>query len=611
MKKLILFSLFVIVASCLQAQVIYSDDFESYSDGDKLTLVADNSFWTTWSGTSGGTEDAAISANQSSSGDLALYISGTINDVVLLLAEQPLTEGRYKISFDLLVESGKFGYYNLLHQFNGSNSIWATQTFYRTTGDASLEGGAPTATAFTYTPGEWSNISYIIDLDDDLVTCYYGANEINSWKFSSGQSGAGSNNSLHAVNFYAWQENGQAGYYVDDIVIERLTKPSIDLNFSAVLTADNKIDMNWNLVTDSSSYVITDNGSNIFTTQDTTWTLEKPYPQEYGFRVGAKIEDGGYIFSNQVDLELEGGKARDFVLFEVATGTWCPNCPGTARAVDQMHEEGLNVGIIEYHEGNDPFEIPEAIARNNYYGVTGFPTTMGDGFLVQEGGASQAADYATFTAAYNNRLERRLLYDVDVLLEQIEGFDFRVKVDVKELFPYFDGSKTLHIALTESDIEYAWLGVPQVDFCLRAMYPSETGSTVDLDIDGAYAQELEFTIPAEVIKRNCELVVFLQDENSKEIIGGKVVKVADAIVAVNEVLSESVDVFPNPCTDYFELQGLQKGTASIQSLNGQTVMNFDILADQQQVDVRSLHTGVYLLNVETDEGLVVKKIIKK
>lgn len=65
--KNIYLTLAAFVFSCLSlnAQVLYSDNFDSYANNAKVAQTIGSTWWTTWSNAPGGTEDGIISNAQS------------------------------------------------------------------------------------------------------------------------------------------------------------------------------------------------------------------------------------------------------------------------------------------------------------------------------------------------------------------------------------------------------------------------------------------------------------------------------------------------------------------------------------------------------------------
>lgn len=600
-----------LVLSASFGQLIYEDDFEAYNNGDRLAAAANNEFWDTWSSMPGTSEDGIVSSTQAVSGSNALYISTASTDQLLRIADAPLTEGRYIIDFKMYLEANRYGYYNLLHFFNGQNSSWSTQSYFRPDGAANADAGGGDVIQWNQPVEEWFDVRYVVDLEDDFCTYYHKGEEMISWKWSSGTFGSSNELSIEAVNFYGWAENsGTAGYYIDDVRIEKVDKPGNVLTLSAELNDDNQVEIDWTAAGDTVDYILTNHGANIAVTNDTSALIAKPYPQEFNFRVGAHIDYLGYRFSDETSLNLDGGTDREFVLLETGTGTWCPNCPSAARGLDQMHDEGFNVGILEYHEsGGDPFIVPAGSARVDYYNLTGFPTTYAGGAVAQVGGSFTGNDYSVFLSSYNNRMNRRSLYNFDMTLTEIGDRQYRVDVSGEELYEYFDGVLNLRLALTESKIPYSWQGLQKLDFVLRDMYPDAAGTAWDFHT-GVESYSYTFDLPTDFVIENCELVAFLQDDASKEVLASEVINVADAMSSVDEVLSASVALVPNPVVDMVTIKGLNDGNARIYNDMGKQVHQFQLTSQSHQENISSLISGTYILEIETSEGLVSKQLIK-
>ncbi|MBN3035824.1 MAG: fibronectin type III domain-containing protein [Bacteroidales bacterium] len=103
---------------------LYLDNFESYQTGGYLAVQSPD--WTTWQNQPGGSEDALITIAQAHSGSKSVIVEGT-TDVVLPISDY--TSGRYVLSFWLYVNQLNNAYFNILQDFDGSNSQWGMQVF--------------------------------------------------------------------------------------------------------------------------------------------------------------------------------------------------------------------------------------------------------------------------------------------------------------------------------------------------------------------------------------------------------------------------------------------------------------------------------------------------
>ncbi|MBN3035735.1 MAG: hypothetical protein JW861_09120 [Bacteroidales bacterium] len=122
---------------------------------------------------------------------------------------------------------------------------------------------------------------------------------------------------------------------------------------------------------------------------------------------------------------------RDKVLLEIATGTWCPYCPGAAMGADDMVANGHDVAVIEYHY-DDPYANAYASARISYYGVTGYPTAKFDGVLTKVGGSQTQSMYTQYLALYNIRKAIPSPFTLNIFGDHA-GLDYSVMVVAEKL----------------------------------------------------------------------------------------------------------------------------------------------------------------------------------
>jgi len=74
---------------------------------------------------------------------------------------------------------------------------------------------------------------------------------------------------------------------------------------------------------------------------------------------------------------------------------------------------------------------------------------------------------------------------------------------------------------------------------------------------------------------------------------------------------QNVNVFPNPVKESFQISGLDETCkATLFDLNGKVLIERQ-LSSNENISVKSLTNGLYLLRIETSEGVVERKIVKK
>ena len=84
----------------------------------------------------------------------------------------------------------------------------------------------------------------------------------------------------------------------------------------------------------------------------------------------------------------------------------------------------------------------------------------------------------------------------------------------------------------------------------------------------------------------------------------------------DNVLANSVALYPNPAVSTVTLsngKGLQLDTAAIYDIDGKLVRNIDLssMGTEKSIDVSNLASGVYLVQIQGENGSTVKRLIKK
>lgn len=93
------------------------------------------------------------------------------------------------------------------------------------------------------------------------------------------------------------------------------------------------------------------------------------------------------------------------------------------------------------------------------------------------------------------------------------------------------------------------------------------------------------------------------------------VQVTAETMGVNDVLSSRLSVYPNPANNIINISGanniLLEG-AQIVDMNGRTVKTVNLGGvTEAQINIADLSTGMYMMNLSSDQGMITKKIVKK
>ena len=73
-------------------------------------------------------------------------------------------------------------------------------------------------------------------------------------------------------------------------------------------------------------------------------------------------------------------------------------------------------------------------------------------------------------------------------------------------------------------------------------------------------------------------------------------------VGVGENSAESIAVYPNPAKGYFTLAATQNGQVNLFDVSGRVVMNANVVAGNNTLDIENLTTGIYFVNVVLEDG---------
>ena len=261
MKKLSLLSLAaaLLMGGSLMAQepqVLINDSFEEYAVGNKIAVeaqAAGHSWWTTWSEEPGGDEDGVIA---DFNGSKCGYLTYGVDQVLLLGDEQ---NGVYDLEFDILVPQGKNGYFNILHDFAGTGSTWALESYLHMSGSSTsapgtavIHAGGQNAATFSVVYDAWMHFRLHVDTDADVAEYYYtapGESEVmvHTWQWSLNSQGVVVGRKLAAMDFFPPMNASTSEYYLDNFSFTKVsgdTYPVLDLDVTEIHETIGEDDVN-------------------------------------------------------------------------------------------------------------------------------------------------------------------------------------------------------------------------------------------------------------------------------------------------------------------------------------------------------------------------------
>jgi hypothetical protein len=189
-----------------------SDNFDSYTLGPLSSQAA---HWATWSGASGGADDASVTDLESASpGQSLLLAEGGAQDMILLLGNQ--VGGVYELEWKMLIPEDKTGYYNI-QESETPGVAWNLDVYFNqmstSPGVATVVIGTTPSATFDFTHGEWFTLRHVIDLNANTLELFKDDVSVYSMNYQG---------NLGAINFYSIDANNR--YFVDDVEYETLVE---------------------------------------------------------------------------------------------------------------------------------------------------------------------------------------------------------------------------------------------------------------------------------------------------------------------------------------------------------------------------------------------------
>lgn len=349
----------------------------------------------------------------------------------------------------------------------------------------------------------------------------------------------------------------------------------------------------------------------LFTSASGEALFEHVSPGTYMYKISA---DGYYYKTDEIELVDESlaisaqlitdvNIPRNLVVLEEATGTWCQYCPAAANGCEDLIQEDYPVAIIAYHSGDD-YQTDESESRlSEYYMPAGFPTVYFDGVTSFSGGAGAGS---TLFDEYAPLVDSLMLTTspVDVsfanAMYSSESNVLTFDVDIDVIGFAYGNDNRLHIALTESGIAETWQGLDSLQFVERVMFNGAAGTAVDLsDMGSSITVNASFTLDDSWNENRCELIAFVQDNDSKKILNASKLDVNTLIgVNVQDIEIPRWKIYPNPVADRIFIANARiKGDVVITDLLGKIVLEkFVDDKDIINLDVSNLENGFYIID---------------
>ncbi len=85
--------------------------------------------------------------------------------------------------------------------------------------------------------------------------------------------------------------------------------------------------------------------------------------------------------------------------------------------------------------------------------------------------------------------------------------------------------------------------------------------------------------------------------------------ICEPYLGLENIKSKDIIIYPNPATDYIYIENItEKAKIEIYKMDGMLQQSTNV---NSTINIRNLHEGLYLVKIQTDMGVVVKKFVKQ
>jgi hypothetical protein len=402
MKRLTL--AIIIIAMSFTAFSQYSQNFDLLNYGDFIGNVDAN--WTTWSGTTGGKEDAMVDSLMSYSPKHSIYFSSTNPDGgpqdVVLEFGKAYNSGVFEFEQAIYIPTGQGAYFNFQAETE-VGSVWALDVHFVDDKKMYVTNQGIDVITTTFPDEQWFEFKLVANLSLNVWEVFI--DDVSQGTFQN------SVNKIASIDYYpnnsdSYGGNGNSEFWIDDVgfshtpyVLSARNGAVLNVEFEqveigGVSNTPNVLIRNLGKETITSFDVEVEYNSQKLTKQITGETIDSFETYVLKFTEGFTIDKNATTLTATIS-NVNGGKSDNdpnddiktatinpivpaegrVVIVEEATGTWCGWCPRGAVALEYLARDyhGIAQGIAVH--GGDPMAV-----TNYEEGIesltSGYPSAM-------------------------------------------------------------------------------------------------------------------------------------------------------------------------------------------------------------------------------------------
>lgn len=302
-------------------------------------------------------------------------------------------------------------------------------------------------------------------------------------------------------------------------------------------------------------------------------------------------------------------------LVEESSGNWCPSCPPASTALESI-KALPNTAVAAFHTG-DIYENTEADTYfESYFPTTTIYTPAAIFNMGESGGYPLHSQSNVWVTDMNDR-SNRITTVAMTMNPTYNTVTRQLDVSVTSTFKYSEtGDYYVNVYIVEDGIVGTQVNATNPythNNVIRKMLGGigtpgiiPTNPVVNTDYTNSYS----FVLPSTWNVNNLRLIglVYRKDGTQKTNLNAMNYQ-------FSQILSTAdFSFYPNPATVQISIENISLNIGdivSIHNLEGQLLLQKNVDSETMNFNISEFATGVYLIKVKTENGLVVKKFIKQ
>ncbi|MDE7149918.1 MAG: T9SS type A sorting domain-containing protein, partial [Bacteroidales bacterium] len=338
----------------------------------------------------------------------------------------------------------------------------------------------------------------------------------------------------------------------------------------------------------------------------------------------AKGSDTVYFRVTKVNGEpFDGQEVRRAVNVQPTQYAFSPLLEGfTSAAVagsvalnqylDAMDEADEDVTILKFPMKGDKYTRTVYTRYAAKLGIDAAPGLALNGYPIRLSAKGALAEEDYFSGLLAQTQKNNSILSIEVDGEVTVGANGTTNVTAKLDFESaVDNSYRLYMIVVESEtkLNVGSNGEKQFKRVVQALFPDENGNGMAVR-DGKGLYVLSRAIMSSKVENysNLSLVVVVKDATGSEVLQTAEFPIRNNVANEDRLVYGTLDVYPNPASEYVYLKALENATLDVFDVNGVKVFGLKGVSGDYTLDVQGYTPGVYVVRVQEADKVATARI---